>query len=215
MAPGPRRAPAPDERQRDAERSRRLLLDAALREFSAHGYAGTKIADIAARAGVNKQLISYYFGGKEGIYRALHEHWQERENEFAGPDRTLEEAILGYLDAGLTDPCPARLIAWSGLADDGSPDVLGDEDDEPRVRAWQQRGELADDLDPAAVLLAIRGMVMAPVIMPHVARQLFGTEPGSPEFRERYGKLLRGVIRRLALPAPPPAVPDGTPPPAE
>lgn len=215
MPAGPRRAPVPEERQRDAERSRRLLLDAALHEFAAHGYAGTKVADIAARAGVNKQLISYYFGGKEGLYRQLHERWRQREDEFAGPDRTLEEAILGYLVAGLADPCPARLIAWSGLGDDGSPDVLADEDDEPRARAWQRRGELAPDIDPAAFLLAVRGMVMAPVIMPHLARRLLGAAPDTPEFAERYGALIRSVIRRLALPEPPPPAPDGTPPPAE
>jgi len=213
MPPGPRRAPAPDERQRDAERSRRLLLDAALHEFAAHGYAGTKVADIAARAGVNKQLISYYFGGKEGLYRALHERWQQREAEFAGPDKTLEEAVLGYLTAGLADPCPARLIAWSGLANDGSPDILADEDDEPRARHWKERGELADDVDTAAVLLAIRGMVMAPVVLPHLVRRLFGVEPDDPEFRWRYGELLAGIIRRLAQPMPA-AAPDGTRPPA-
>ncbi|MEV0839044.1 TetR family transcriptional regulator [Actinocatenispora sera] len=211
MPAGPRRTPNPDERQRDAERSQRLLLDAALHEFAAHGYAGTKVADIAARAGVNKQLISYYFGGKEGIYRALHDRWREREHEFAGPDTPLEQAVLSYLAAGLTDPCPARLIAWSGLGDDGSPDVLADEDDEPRARAWQQRGELADDVDTAAVLLAIRGMVMAPVIMPQLARRLFGTDPSDPEFRWRYGETLVGIIRRLARPMPTAAEPAETP----
>jgi len=74
-----RRAPAPDERTLDAERSRRLLLDAALEEFSAKGYAGARVQDIADRAGVNKQLINYYFGGKEGLYCELHRRWLKRE----------------------------------------------------------------------------------------------------------------------------------------
>ncbi|WP_198287030.1 TetR family transcriptional regulator [Frankia sp. QA3] len=54
----PRRSPKPQERQRDPDRTRRLLLDAAA-EFAAHGYAGARISAIAARAGVNQQLISY------------------------------------------------------------------------------------------------------------------------------------------------------------
>ena len=37
----------------------------------------------------------------------------------------------------------------------------------------------------AAVLLAGMAMVAAPIIMPGVARELFGVDPSSPEFRER------------------------------
>ena len=69
----PRRSPKPEERQRDPERTRRLILEAAGAEFAAKGYAGARIAAIAARAGVNQQLISYYFDGKEGLYRAMSE----------------------------------------------------------------------------------------------------------------------------------------------
>jgi len=47
------------------------LLEAALDVFSARGFAGGRVQEIADRAGVNAQLISYYFGGKEGLYRAL------------------------------------------------------------------------------------------------------------------------------------------------
>src|SRR5882672_2033057 len=75
--PRPRRAPSGPERQRDADRSRRALLDAALEEFSLRGFAGARVADIARRAGVNKQLINYYFGSKEGLYLALQRAWLE------------------------------------------------------------------------------------------------------------------------------------------
>src|ERR1700732_4204579 len=80
------RAPKHDERERDAERSRRLLLAAALDEFSGKGLGGSRVVDIAARAGVNKQLINYYFESKEGLYRELQRTWLEREDTFSGPD---------------------------------------------------------------------------------------------------------------------------------
>ncbi|MGW3998254.1 TetR family transcriptional regulator, partial [Amycolatopsis sp. NPDC004772] len=76
----PRRSPKPQERQRDPERTRRLILEAAAAEFAAKGYAGARIAAIAARAGVNQQLISYYFDGKEGLYRAMSEGWGQRQS---------------------------------------------------------------------------------------------------------------------------------------
>src|SRR5581483_9805400 len=66
-----RRQPAPDERKRDADRTRERILEAAIAEFGAHGFAGARVSAIAQRAGVNQQLISYYFDGKAGLYQAL------------------------------------------------------------------------------------------------------------------------------------------------
>src|ERR1700728_4160200 len=80
-----RRAPAPEDRQRDAERSKRCLLSAALDEFAAKGFAGARVQDIASRAGVNKQLISYYFGGEDGLYRELQRGRQETDAGFCRP----------------------------------------------------------------------------------------------------------------------------------
>jgi TetR/AcrR family transcriptional regulator len=47
-----------------------LILGAACTEFAEHGFAGARVARIAARANVNKQLIFYYFGSKAGLYAA-------------------------------------------------------------------------------------------------------------------------------------------------
>ena len=47
-----------------------LLLEAARAEFARHGPGGARTASIATRAGVNKQLLHYYFGTKQALYRA-------------------------------------------------------------------------------------------------------------------------------------------------
>ena len=52
-------------------RNRRLILDAALEVFSAHGYRGATLDQIAAEAGLSKPNILYYFGGKEDIHLTL------------------------------------------------------------------------------------------------------------------------------------------------
>jgi TetR/AcrR family transcriptional regulator len=195
-----RRAPAPEERQRDAERSRRCLLAAALDEFAAKGFAGARVQDIARRAGVNKQLISYYFGGKEGLYRALQRSWQEAEAGFGGPATPIEELALRYLREGLSDPRPARLMLWHGL--DAGADRLPDEtsvlEDLASMRQRQARGELTADLDAAFLRLALMAVVMAPMMMPHMAEKIFGLAPDSPEFEERYGEQLCRMLRHLA-----------------
>lgn len=50
------------------------LLDAALAEFAAQGQAGARTDRIARRAGVNKQLIHYYYRTKAGLYGAVVSH---------------------------------------------------------------------------------------------------------------------------------------------
>ena len=197
--PRPRRAPSGPERQRDADRSRRSLLDAALEEFSLRGFAGARVADIARRAGVNKQLINYYFGSKEGLYLALQRAWLEREESFAPPEVPLPDLVVRYLLDALADPRSLRLLLWRGLADDSAPDSrLGRQPDLDRVGRRQAAREVAADLDPAAVLLAGMGMVAAPIAMPQVARELFGVDPSSAEFRERYAEQLRRIATYLS-----------------
>jgi TetR/AcrR family transcriptional regulator, regulator of cefoperazone and chloramphenicol sensitivity len=53
--------------------TRERILDAALDLFGERGLSGTTVRDIAARAKVNVAAISYHFGGKEALYRAVAE----------------------------------------------------------------------------------------------------------------------------------------------
>ena len=66
--------PAPD-RQRaarsDGEQSRERLLHAGLRLFAAQGFSKTSTREIAEAANTNVAAISYYFGDKAGLYRAV------------------------------------------------------------------------------------------------------------------------------------------------
>lgn len=50
------------------------ILEAAERLFAERGFDGTSVRDIAAEAGVNLAMISYYFGSKEGLLSALFTH---------------------------------------------------------------------------------------------------------------------------------------------
>src|SRR6201996_4126835 len=53
--------------------SRRILL-AAIEVFAEEGYDGASTRSLASRAGVNAPAIQYYFGSKEGLYRAVIAH---------------------------------------------------------------------------------------------------------------------------------------------
>jgi AcrR family transcriptional regulator len=58
----------PADALRDPEWTKSQLLEAARLEFSEHGLSGARVNAIAARAGVNKQLLYYYFSDKETLY---------------------------------------------------------------------------------------------------------------------------------------------------
>jgi TetR/AcrR family transcriptional regulator len=201
--PTGRRAPAPGERQRDAERSKRLLMQAAVVEFSAHGLQGSRVSDIAARAGVNKQLISYYFGGKEGLYEAISDQWRQDEQGFAQPDLPLPELAAEYARRTVEAPDLARLVIREGLDGPPGPSEAAQRERFERMltdlQHRQQAGELAPDLDPAAVGLAMFAMCAAPVSFPHLARAV-GLDPAAPGFAEQYAAQITRMIAHLSGP---------------
>lgn len=92
--------------RRNPEATRRKLLVAARREFAASGLAGARVDEIAARAGVNKQLVYHYFGDKDALYLAVLE-WvyeeireQERKLNLQGlpPGRAIRKLIEASFD---------------------------------------------------------------------------------------------------------------------
>jgi TetR/AcrR family transcriptional regulator len=93
-----------------ADRTRKTILRAAIREFSAHGLAGARTDAIAESAKVNKALLYYYFKSKSGLYAAAIEEVSSAvaERAFAaldpkhsGGERVLRTA-LSHFDRILT-----------------------------------------------------------------------------------------------------------------
>src|SRR5438034_3607581 len=65
---------------------RALKIGAAAREeFAKRGYAGARVEQIARRAGVNKQLLFYYYHSKRGLFQTvLTQAAGELENALTG-----------------------------------------------------------------------------------------------------------------------------------
>jgi len=194
--------------------SRRRLLAAALDEFADKGFAGARVGEIAARAGVNKQLISYYFGGKEGLYRAVQALWLGRDarpdaknrppaDAPAGRSEPLADIAAGYAEQALRDPRFVRLMLWRALGPQATPDSASATPDPAGLRARQDAGELPSDLDPRILLLVLIGLSTLPVGLRHQAEALTGLDIDSTEFRALYVEQVARIVAHLA-PAPPP-----------
>lgn len=111
-----RTALPPAETEGEAAGAREAILAAARSEFSSKGLLGARVNEIAQRAGVNKQLLYYYFGNKEDLYRAALE-------VVYAEIRTLERSL--HL-ADLAPPeAMAALIGFSFDYLANNPDFIG------------------------------------------------------------------------------------------
>ncbi len=81
---------------RRAER-REAILAAALEEFSARGFAATRLDDVARRAGVAKGTIYLYFRDKESLFQEL--------------VRTMLSPLVGAIEAMPKVDIPVRVVA--------------------------------------------------------------------------------------------------------
>ncbi len=55
---------------RDAAATRQRILEHARRQFAHHGYTAVTVKGVADAAGVSPNLITRYFGGKDGLFLA-------------------------------------------------------------------------------------------------------------------------------------------------
>lgn len=89
--------------KRNPEATRRALLKAARAEFAAKGLAGARVDEIAASAGVNKQLVYHHFGDKAGLYlkvlEVLYEEIRKREHALELEGLEPEAAIRKLVEA--------------------------------------------------------------------------------------------------------------------
>jgi AcrR family transcriptional regulator len=99
MAPAALPAAAPPA---DAD-ARTRLLHAGLRLFAAQGFAKTSTRELADAAQVNVAAISYYFGDKAGLYRAVFfgplGSPADDLARFADTTLPLSEALTGFYEA--------------------------------------------------------------------------------------------------------------------
>jgi AcrR family transcriptional regulator len=196
-------------RRAAAAARRALVLDVARRLMLRDGYDATRIARIAAEAGVSAETIYKSFGGKPGLVRALF----EKALEGAGPvpAETRSDALRN------TDP-ETLVAGWARLATEVAPRgtavqilVRAAAASDPRLR------QLYDDMDATrlsrmhdnARALAALGGVRDGITVDEAGDVLFTIS--SPEMYEllvmrrgwsleRYSTYVRDTITHALLP---------------
>lgn len=204
------RAPSPR-----AERTRRAILAAAERQFAAHGFAATRLEDVAAEVGIRRASIVYYFKDKRELYGAvladvvggLFERTAKALSAEGPLLRRVEDAVSAWVDFVGERPALARILLRE--AADATPDrrpalldhtrpffevaerVMAEFEGDPDV----QRG-----VDPVHMASTVAGAtVFFVAAIPSLAPQL-GFDPLRPEqLRAHKAEVLR-IVRRLLGP---------------
>ncbi|SFF73013.1 TetR/AcrR family transcriptional regulator [Streptomyces mirabilis] len=149
---------------RDSSATKARLLDAAFTEFATYGIAGARVDRIAEAAGANKRLIYAYFGNKEQLFDEVLRRAMTAGAESVPFD---VEDLPGYagaiFDHLVARPDLMRLRLWKLLE---RPSATGLESDAFRRKATevadaQQRGELAQGMEPADLLIMVLAAAQA------------------------------------------------------
>jgi TetR/AcrR family transcriptional regulator len=153
------------------QKNRELILGGALEAFSAGGFRGATIDQIARHAGLSKPNVLYYFTSKDEIHKALLtsllEMWLAPLQRIDPAGEPLAE-VLAYVRAKLEMsrdfPRESRLFAYEIL--EGAPhltEILGGglrqivDEAAAVLRCWMTEGRLAQ-VDPHHLIFSIWSM---------------------------------------------------------
>ncbi|ASU82058.1 TetR/AcrR family transcriptional regulator [Nocardiopsis gilva YIM 90087] len=183
---------------RSSDATRKSLLEAARAEFAAQGLAGARVDRIADRAGINKERIYRYFGGKDGLFDAvMAAALQDFAEVVALPAHggDIGEYVGRLYDHHQRHPEMVRLLLWEGL-DDRGPTEGHAEHYRRRKEALAAGLGRAADAEVGRVMLTLCGLANWPNSVPQVARMLLGDEaPDTPDGRARMRAFLVSFAR--------------------
>jgi TetR/AcrR family transcriptional regulator len=183
---------------RNPQQSQVRILDAALKEFAAKGFAGARVDVIARRACINKRMLYHYFGDKEGLFRhVLRRKISERAAWLATAPEDLMERLPFWFQLACRDRDWIRLLEWEALRW-GEQKVIDQERREQafagaieRIRGMQDKGLVAAEFDPGHVVLSMMALTAYPLAFPQLARLATGLSVSDPKFQKQRAQFLR------------------------
>ena len=150
------------------ERNKELILRAASEEFADKGFAASKTSDIAAKAGVPKPNVYYYFKSKENLYREVLESIIEpilRASTPFNADGEPNEVLSNYIRSKIliSRDLPFASKVFASEIMHGAPHLSEKQVEQLNVQAkhnidciqiWIDRGQIAP-IDPHHLMFSI------------------------------------------------------------
>jgi TetR/AcrR family transcriptional regulator len=189
---------------RNPQQTQQRILEAALQEFAAKGFAGARVDVIARRARINKRMLYHYFGDKEGLFReVLRRKIAERSAWLAGAPDDPVERLPFWFQLACRDRDWVQLLEWEALHW-GEKKVIDEERREEsvgraveRIRQQQAKGLLDPELDPGQLLLSMMALTAYPLAFPQLARLTTGLAVSDEKFQKQREIFLRQIAQLL------------------
>jgi len=171
------------------------IVAAAREEFARRGFAGARVDQIARRAGVNKQLLFYYFHSKRGLFQAvLAQSAGELETALAelasrsggagsgrGPLERLRLTLAAQFEFLARHPEIVALLGQGTRSGGGAAFAPAINRLVVLLAEGQGLGQVRDDLDPhlaaAQALILMVGYLSMEAVIATSARPLGADEP--------------------------------------
>lgn len=189
----------------DTEGTKRKIKEAAVDEFARFGPDGTTIERIAKSAGVNKERVYNYFGGKRSLFATVLRD-ELAEVARAVPVESFAEEEIGDYAGRVYDyhrerPELNRLLRWEGLVFEGEvPDEKSRREHYGHravaVAEGQENGTITRSIDADHLTFLILSLAGWWTAVPQVARMITG-EPTEEEHARRRASVVEAA-RRLA-----------------
>jgi TetR/AcrR family transcriptional regulator len=189
---------------RNPQQTQQRILEAALQEFAAKGFAGARVDVIARRARINKRMLYHYFGDKEGLFReVLRRKIADRSAWLAGAPEDPVERLPFWFQLACRDRDWVQLLEWEALQW-GEKKVIDEERRQEsvgraveRVRQQQSRGLLDPELDPGQLLISMMALTAYPLAFPQLARLATGLSVSDEKFQKQREIFLRQIAQLL------------------
>lgn len=206
-------------RTRIQNEKRERILEAALEVFSASGFRGSTVDQIADAAGMSKPNLLYYFKGKEDIYETLLarllDTWLAPLREIDAIGDPLGE-ICGYirrkLEMARDFPRESRLFANEMLQ--GAPRIMSKLEGDLRrlvdekvavIAGWMRAGKIAPT-DPYHLIFSIWATTQHYADFDVQVRAVLGPDRGDERRFEDAARFLEDLfVRGLVAHQPEPA----------
>ncbi len=178
------------------EGTRYALIMAGLQLFGERGLEATSTRMLAERAGANVASIPYYFGNKEGLYKAVVEYIVVRVREHVG---ALVEETLGAMQTGRLSRREARRLLHKVL---GGFATMFVESDEPKSWARIVMREQANPTDAFDIFYEGQ-MKHVQAIATRLLSVCTGLDPEGVEAKLRahalFGQILNFLVSRESV----------------
>ena len=197
--------------RRNAVATRRRILEAAMAEFSEHGFSGSRIDRICATADVNVGMIYHYFGNKDDLYLAaleasykvIREREQTLDVNDLDPMTAMQRLIELTFDFLSGDPHFVRLIMNENLMmgrtarrSQSIPHLT-----QPllsSLRTILKRGQAAKvfhkDIDAENVYVSILGLSFIHVSNRHTLGTMFQRDFSAPDWLARRKAIVVDIL---------------------